>query len=148
MDYVRSYTLRGVIGGVIAGAKKKIDIFNGEYSRGIRVTKFQIFPMDPIFANAECTGFLATEDPGIRPIANPLRVWDWADNSQIAWAYSEDTIYHEKFIARSNLVIEDLYVCVATGATDINIGYLIEVDEYDLKAFQSTLSIVGNMNQG
>lgn len=148
MKFVRSYTLRGVLPGSTAGEQKKIDIFNGEYARGVRVKSFQIFPMDPIFANAECTGFLATEDPSIRPIANPKRVWDWADNSQIAWASSEDTFYDNKFVTKNNLVIEDLYVCLATGATNINIGYLIEVDEYALEAYQSTLSIVGNMNQG
>lgn len=148
MEYIRSYTLRGVLPGVTAGSRKKIDIFNGEYARGIKVVSFRIFPMDPIFANAECTGFLATEDPGIRPIANPLRIWDWSDNSQIAWASSEDTFYDNKFVTQNNLVIEDLYVCLATGATNIEIGYLIEVDEFDLEPYQSTLSIVGNMNQG
>jgi len=148
MKYVRSYTLRGTVSVTTPGVKKKIDIFNGEYNRGIRVTNFQIFPSDPIFANAETSGFLATEDPEIRPIANPLRIWDWADNSQIAWAYSEDTLYADEFLARSNLVIEDLYVCIASGATNIGVGYLIEVDEFELAPYQSTLSIVGNMNQG
>lgn len=148
MELIRRYTMRGVLENVgNSGQVKKIDVFHGSYNRGIRVVRFQVFDMDPIFGNAEVTGFLATEDPSLRSIANPNRVWDWGDNSQIAWAYKEDTLQNHDFIVPNNLVIEDLYVALSCGA-NLDVGYLIDLELYELDTYQSTLAIVGNMNQG
>jgi hypothetical protein len=147
MKKLRTYTLRGAFSCDVTGETKKIDIFDGEYDKGIRVTKFQVFPMDPIFANTEVTGFLATADPRDRAIANPERVWDWNDPTQIAWAYSEDTLQNHDFIDPSNLVIEDLYVSITSGST-VDCGYLMIVEQYELSPYQSSLAIVGNRSQG
>lgn len=147
MQLIRRYSMRGAFETASLGVTKKIDIFHGKYNRGIKIRKFQIFPSDPIFANAECTGKLSTADPEQSGAANPNRVWNWADPTQIAWAYSEDTLQNHDFLDSENLVIEDLYVSLASGAS-IEVGYLIEVELYDLDEYQSTLAMVGNRSQG
>lgn len=147
MHLIRRYTMRGAFGTDSTGDKKKIDIFHGRYDRGVRITKFQVFPSDPIFANAECVGKLSTADPDELGIANPNRVWNWADPTQIAWAYSEDTLQNHDFLDSENLVVEDLYVSLAAGAS-VEVGYLIEMELYELDDYQSTLAMVGNRSQG
>ena len=72
----------------------------------------------------------------------------WDDNNEIAWAFMEDTLYVRDFVDPDNLIVEDCYVSVYSGAGSGSINYMIEFEKYDISEYQGVLSMVRASSQG
>lgn len=131
------------------GDELRINVFDGRYDTGIRVTRFYVSSGDQ--SHPDFTARLSTEaniESGVDDFI------DYSDNRQIAWATvngSTDVLVidHNALVARDNLVIEDLYFTVRAGSANISaLNYYIEIDVFDLEPYQGTLAVIGNRAQG
>lgn len=135
------------------GFTKRINFFDGDYRHGYVVTKF-VVATDTANAGADVIGKLSSAEP-----ADPTNAfWNWANNNEIAWAaFTMDATVTpgegwnpgNSLVARDNLIMEDLYITVRTrDIASPEVFYYVELEKYELKPFQGTLAIVGNMSQG
>jgi hypothetical protein len=131
------------------GTEKVINVFDGDYTTAVRVTKFEVSTGDQ--SHQDFSSRLSTEagiDTGIDDFI------DYGDNRQIAWAHvngsTDLTITdHYSLVSRDNLVMEDLVFTVRTASANISaLNYYIEVDIYKLEPYQGSLTIVQNKSQG
>ena len=89
MKKIGEYTAKGQVLALTGGSiPHKIVLDDGRFDTGYRITGFEICSDSPIFDNSEFTAVLKTEpETG----AN----FNWQKNSEIAWAFMEDTLYNK-----------------------------------------------------
>jgi hypothetical protein len=128
--------------------EKRINVFTGDFTVGVRITKFQIVSGDQ--SSTDGMGRLSTE---AEVPAGILEYVDMSDTRQIAWASINGAtdltmVDMQDIVVRDNLVIEDLYFTWRgpTGVKSIN--YYIEADIYKLEPYQGSIAIVQNRSQG
>ena len=149
MKKIGEYTVRGTFLSSDNGSKK-IDLFDGRFDTAYRVKSFKISIANRAVTSTQVAqGMLGTE-PGLGPT-----VWDWSDNSQIAWACVQadanaGTIAwqaNDTVIDPDNLIVEDLYFYAYVYAFTIDVNYQIELEKYDIAEWQGALSMVRNRSQ-
>jgi hypothetical protein len=141
MKKIGEYTAKGQFTSPdTGGAEHMINLFDGRFDTAYKIIKFEIMTQDPIFNNIEYTAKLTTQ-------STTSRLFNWANNDQIAWAFGEDTITGFKSVVDpDNMVVEDLFVYAATSSsTDIN--YMITMEKYEINDWRGALAMVRNSSQ-
>ena len=139
MKKIGEYTSRGVVPGepnTRLGLPIKVNLFDGVFTTGYKVTNFQIWGTDyNSDAAADCIGKLSKS----RNSTNDGDEFFQAnDNNEIAWASSEgaqgsayDAGLSHSIVDPENMIVEDLWVYARqNGSKDVN--YLITMDKYDI----------------
>ena len=140
MKKIGEYTAKGQFTSPgTGGGEHRITLFDGRFDTGYRVVKFDIMTQDPIFNNIEFTAKLTTA-------STTSRLFNWANNDQIAWAIGEDTVYEKSWVDPDNMVIEDLFVYAASSSVVV-VNYMITMEKYDITEWQGALSMVRNRSQ-
>jgi hypothetical protein len=153
MKKIGSYTSRGSLynaGADLAdGEEVKIQLFDGRFDTGYRVTGFSIWAGD--VDDPDVAGRLCTE-PGLGFTLNEF--WNAGDTRQIAWAMGQGgtdqpIVDLNAIIDPENMIVEDLYVTFRFTATDTKrVNYMITMDKYEFKDWNGALAMVRNRGQG
>ena len=144
MKLIDTYTAKGIIDRDIG--VKRISLFDGRFDTAFRIVSVKCAVSDLSSAN-EAYMVVSTEATG-RAADN----WNWGDNLEIGWAYFKTSLGANEGAAfysnvdDENMIVEDLYVQVASDAGDIN--YEIKMEKYDITSSQGALSMVNNRSQG
>ena len=150
------YTIRGSYtpdGGFNFDNPLRIQLFDGRFDTGYRITKFYVWGKGIEVGNDnDVLGLLATED-----LETPTSgiVFDAGVNSQIGWASNRGTTYGDAnafqkgIIDPDNMVIEDLFFYGFAGDQGSSlVNYLIEMQKYDIAEWEGALNMVRNRSQG
>ena len=127
------------------GETRKVNLFDGRYDTGYKLTNVQAFTNTPSASNADGWATVSL-DPDVVGTT-----WDAEDSYQIAWTGFHTTTFGagyepQQIIDRENLIIEDLYVYGNT-ATGQKVNIYMEFDKYELMPYQGSLAIVKNRVQ-
>jgi len=147
MKKIGEYTCRGSVQGNgalnTALPTERISLFDGSFSTAYKVIEFKILTMD-----SESYGILSTEDIGIAGEIL-VRKQDAADNRQIAWSSSPSNSYDgDEYVDTDNLVVEDLYVNLAsTAVVSAKVSYAIKMEKYEISSWQGALAMVRSKSQ-
>jgi len=141
MKKIGEYTAKGQVLALTGGSlPHKITLDDGRFDTGYRIVGFEVCTDSPIFDNSEFTAVLKTEpETG----AN----FNWQKNSEIAWAFMEDTLYNKSFVDPDNFVIQDLYI-IARAGTESPLNYMIHMEKYETTSARGALAMVRNKSQG
>lgn len=145
MKKIGEYTVRGQ---VVDAAVERIQLFDGRFDTGYRITKFCIYP-DGNSSTQDCAGILATDSEALAGTTNA----DFSDNAQIGWSNVrvQDNFSAQgplEIIDPDNMVIEDLFIQVRNNAGAGNfVNYLITMEKYELTEWKGALSMVRNRSQ-
>ena len=147
MKKIASHTIRGAVASSDT-AMERLQLFDGSFDTGYRVTFFEVSITDRDNTNVILTSAkLATED-----VADNTK-WYWSDNREIAWSASvadANGVSHfapETIIDEDNMIVQDLFIgAVANSSCTVN--YLIKLDKYDITDWQGALAMVRNKSQG
>ena len=127
---------------------RRVNVFDGDYTTGYKITKIQAFTNRPGSQVAEGWVTVATTEDFEGD------EWDAANSQQIAWTGFHTTTFggtsayvHDTIIDRNNLIIEELYV-YAQSDENLLTNVYIEFDVYQLPPYRGSLAIVQNMSQG
>jgi len=143
MKKIGEYTMRGRVPK--DSNSNRILLDDGRFDTGYRVVDFIVAPRDPNNSAEDINAKLTTE-----PVTT--LGWRWDDNTQIAWAVSENRVVGSPVFGRSiidpdNLIVQDLFIqCENSGSDDVN--YLIKLEKYDFTDAQGALAMVRNRSQG
>ena len=145
MKKIGEYTARGVIKST---ETDRIPLFDGKFTTGYRITKFQVVTIDPDNSGLDVYGTLGTEE-------TMSSTWDLEDVTQIAWSsminYGSATGPNAapfNLVDRNNMVVQDLYLYAESNAAGLNkISYYIEMDKYEFKSWDSAAVMVKNKSQ-
>jgi len=143
VKYISSHTLRG---SVTDDNVVKLNLFDGRFDTGYRVTRIHAFTSDPSASNSDGWITVATEEEAA------IRYWDAHDQRQIGWTGFHTTTFGggyepQQIIDRDNMIIMDLYIYGNTSPT-ASCNFIIELDKYDITEWQGALNIVKNSSQG
>lgn len=134
--------------GLTDSAEVRINVFDGDYTTGYKVTKFLIITKDPDNSGTDVFGTLGFE-------AGIGSQWNLEDSNQFGWSSMENaggatgpTAQPFSQVDRTNLIIEEFYIYAEQNAPGGSINYYIEMDKYDLEPFEGTLAMVENRKQG
>lgn len=118
-------------------APQKLQLFDGRFDTGYRITKFVIMPQDTDNTSAR----IFSAKLGISPNIGDAREFNWQDNRELAWAI---TAFDANGISMAgpldlptdydSIVIEDLYLYsweVGSGQS-VNLNYFIELERVEL----------------
>ena len=140
MKKIGEYTAKGQFTSPgTGGAEHMINLFDGRFDTAFRITKFEMITQDPIFNNIEFTAKLTTQP-------TTSRLFNWANNDQIAWSIGEDTLYSKDWVDPDNMVVEDLYV-FAASSSEVVINYMITMEKYEITDWRGALAMVRNSSQ-
>ncbi len=146
MKLLGKYTVRGRIDSetiVSRTTPHYIQLFDGLFTTGYKVTKFIVAPYDVDLTNIIVySGKLMTIETG------NATFWDWADNREIAWStfgFDANGIVSQFSgeIDSDNMIIEDLYL-FAENNGDLPMNYLIEFEKYDISEGRGAMTQVRN----
>lgn len=147
MKKIGEYTVRGQ--ATEAGGYVKINLFDGRFDTGYRVTRFHIWGATySNSSNPDVVGKLATQ-PDLN--ASSVNFFNASDTREIAWSGALGGLdVHQAndpgVLVRDNMIVEDLYVYVRSVG-DQPVNYLIEMDKYDISLNQGAYSMVRNSSQ-
>jgi len=153
MKKIGTYTARGIVNETEteAGTPQKIPLFDGKFTSGYQVTKFQVWSSNIVNGAAGCVGKLSKNNLGSTAQNGFFRA---DDDNQIAWAVSEMQsdagglgVFDKFIIDRDNMVVEDLYVYVRAEGATTPINYLIEMDKYEINDWQGALTMARDRAQ-
>ena len=153
MKKIGHYTVRGQAsendseseGGI------KINVFDGDYTTGYRVTKFEVWGATYSSSSTpDVLGKLATEQ-GLNTSA--VNFFNAADQREIAWSGASGGLDNtqrqmESIVDRENLIIEELYVYVRGNNDTEPVNWYIEFDKFELPPYRGSLAMVQNRSQG
>ena len=147
MKKIGEYTVRGI--GEEADPIK-INLFDGKFNTGYRITSFQVFAsnIDGQY-DQRCTGKLGTTADLNQ---NAVGFWNAGEPREIAWASSNDGAIDaggilESVIDPDNMIIEDLYVYLRSNQNE-PVNYIVTMEKYDITDWQGALGMVRNRSQG
>ena len=147
MKKIGTHTIKGQLTSD-SNAMEELQLFDGRFDTGYRVTFFEVSIRDRDNNNTVVTSAkLSTEDVGNN------QKWFWSDNREIAWASAAadanglNTQSAETIIDEDNLIVQDLFFgAVANSSCTVN--YIIKLDKYDITDWQGALAMVRNKAQG
>lgn len=145
MKRVKGLKGKKILSGQIStGVKHKLQLFDGKYTTGYRVSKVAIAPDFPS-TGEEFVGKLHTQQ------STTMGSWDFGDVEQIAWMTwgvpLPSRFSEYELIRGDNMVLEDLYISVYTTGEAGLINYYIELDKYEFSAWDGAATMVRNQSQ-
>jgi hypothetical protein len=152
MKKIGEYTTRGQVSEdeTEEGNPQKIELFDGRFDTGYRITDFKIWTSN-VLAGTAAAAKLATTDTSPTARSN---FFNAHHNDQIAWAVTEMQTdgghsggFADSIVDPDNMVIEDLYVYVRCETHETPINYMITMEKYDITDWQGALSMVRNRSQ-
>lgn len=153
MKKIGTYTARGIVfeAETEAGTPQKIPLFDGKFTTGYRVTRFQVWGASVSGAGGFVVGKLSKNDLGTTAQADFFRA---DDDNQIAWSQSAaatdggSATMGDFIIDRDNMIVEDLYVYGRSNVADTEVNYLVELDKYEITDWQGALTMARDRAQG
>ena len=124
----------------------KLQLFDGSFKTGYRVTEFRIASYIP-YSSEDCVAKLHTSET-----TTAIGQWDFANNQEIAWATwgsPAGTTEGQSFVDEENMIIQDVYLSnySQTGDTPEEVNYYIKLEKYEITDWQGALSLVKNKSQ-
>jgi len=152
MKKTGTYTLRGQTdeNESESGSPKRIRLFDGKFSTGYRVTKFQIFGASFTGSSAFVIGKLATTNNLNTSTTNFMNA---GDVRELGWSVSAGAtdggadIFADSVIDRDNMIVEDLFVYARGNNDTAPVNYYIELDKYEFPSPTGALTMVRNNAQ-
>ena len=124
----------------------RIQLFDGRFTTGYRITEFRICPSQPTNSE-EIVSTLTSE-----PLSGVPSTLDFGLNTlQAVSIYNapNQTEHSEwKLIVSDNMVIEDLWIAFYTSGDDTLCNYYIELEQYSFPAWTGAATLVENLSQG
>lgn len=144
MKKIGKLVLRGRTGININGFK--LQLFDGKYTTGYKITKFVVATHSPSVAEE----LIAKLHTG--PSSLPISEWNWADDQEVAWSvWAAPTVqyYFPGLVDPNNLIVEDLYISNYSPTGDVNdfCNYYIELEKYEFPAWTGAGAMVTNQSQ-
>lgn len=143
------YVLRGQ---VLEDGEERINLFDGRFDTGFKVTEFHIWGSNFSSSTAgDCMGKLATETG---TSTGPTTFCDAEDNREIAWAGSGAAQDQLNFLASivdpDNIVVDNLYVITLSYTASYPVNYMVVMEKYDIGlsvgVATKARSLAGDMN--
>lgn len=135
---------RIMAGQIDTGIKHRLQLWDGKWTTGYRVTKVEIAPDFPT-SGEEFAGKLHTQQ------STTMGDWDWGDIEQIAWmswGVPLNSRYSQTELIRADhMIIEDLWISVYTPGEAGKINYYIEMEKYEFPAWDGAANLVRNNSQ-
>ena len=153
MKKIGEYITRGQFhpdGGFNFDNPIKIQLFDGSFGTGYRISKFYVWGIGiDAGQDNDTLGLLATEE------IDGTVLFDASDNRQIAWATNKGHTFGDVdplgggIVDPENLIVEDLFLYGFTGDQSTTpMNYLIVMEKYDISEWQGALQLVRNSSQG
>jgi hypothetical protein len=145
MKKIGEYTVRGTM---LSTETERIQLFDGKFNTGYRITKFQIVTTDPDNSGLDVYGTLGTEE-------TMSSTWDLEDVTQLAWSSMANngsatgpSAAPFNLVDRNNMIVRDLYLYAETNAAGLNdVSYYIEMDKYEFPTWDGAAIMVRNQSQ-
>jgi len=131
-------------GQAVAGSVTQIDLFDGLFTTGYRLTSFEIAPQDVLDAEA-ASAILTTQNRTSRI------KWDWDNNLEVGWALwnlsssARNGIYNR--VDEDYSIVEDLFIDVSGDAGEL-INYIITMRKVTFPIGIGAMNMVRNQSQG
>jgi hypothetical protein len=124
----------------------RVQLFDGLFTTGYRVTKLEISPRSPT-ENNEVLVRVSTEEAA----GNPLAYWDFSDVRQVAWARwgapNAAAFGMESIIDPNNMAVEDLWLSTYSTIDTGSIQYQLTLEKYEFPAWDGAATLVKNQSQ-
>jgi len=132
-------------GQMSSGDIVRLDLFDGLFTTGYRLTSFTIAPQEPV-SGFEFVAKLLTQEP-----AGSTSVWNWDNNLEVGWAgfnIPTNTRFGEYSRVDMDMsIIEDLYIDMA-GSGGAKANYMITMRKVTFPIGIGAMNMVRNMSQG
>lgn len=124
------YVLRGQ---VLEAGEEKVNLFDGRFDTGFRVTEFYIWGSKFGSSTAgDCIGKLATESG----TSTTDVFFNAEDNREIAWAGSgaaqDHVLNFSSIVDPDNVVVDNLFLVVMSYTATHPVNYLVVMEKYDI----------------
>lgn len=131
-------------GQMLTNTNLKIQLFDGKFTTGYKVVKFEIMENFPTTGKTMVSK-LSTEKK------TNFGYFTWSDNEELAWAASNNPISTRwgdfALIDPTNMIIEDLFVNAYSDGESILMNYFIELEKYEFTAWDGAGQMVRNQSQ-
>tara|TARA_Y100001951_G_scaffold101874_1_gene107566 strand:- start:588 stop:1034 length:447 start_codon:yes stop_codon:yes gene_type:complete len=128
---------------------EQIKLFDGKYTTGYKVVRFDIWSSDISSSSNDCAAMLSTDDLGAMPSSGNMM--DAANNEQIAWASVQAGTAGfgpmESIIDPDNMVVQDLFLSGQHAGSSKDINYLIVMEKYEFPNWHGAALMVKNKSQ-
>jgi len=145
MKKIGEYTTRGKIE---ADGFVKISLDDGRFDTGYRLISFDIAPSKVSDATQDSmVGKVTTKES-----STGGAVWDWSDNTEIAWAMGGVDLAapigaeNVSWVDPDNLIIQDCFIYV-NEEEENDVNYMLKFEKYDITDWQGALAMVRNSSQ-
>ncbi len=124
--------------------QNKIQLFDGKFTTGYRITEMDFMPEDPHF----------TDEYLIKASTQPksnIAEFDWGDVEEIAWGG-----YHIPIASRfgkdsaidpENMIVRDLYLSAYCGGEAGYLNYMLTLEKYEFAAWDGAATMIKNESQ-
>lgn len=140
---MRSLGKMSIRGSIVIPNVEKLNLFDGSFGTGFKVTKFVIAPQD-VNDSEKMQAKLMTQDQ------DHSAKWYWDNNLEVAWATwntpTNSRAGDFNLVDRDNIIVEDLFIDT-TGDTDEVLNYYIEMEKFDIGLSLGAYSMVRNSSQ-
>ena len=131
--------------GTYNGSENRIQLFDGKFTTGYRVTRLRVAPKSPA-STAEYVFKVSTE-----PKSN-IAEFNWQDVQEIAWATVMVPLGYgngeQTNIRDDNMAIEDLYISAyTTSGSILQVNYELVLEKYEFPAWTGAGVLVENLSQ-
>jgi hypothetical protein len=145
MKKIGEYTARGKIE---SDGFVRLFLDDGSFKTGYRLVSFDIAPSNVADATQDtmvakvCTKFSTTGGA----------VWDWSDNTEIAWGMSGIDmaapvgVEWSSRVDPDNLIVQDCFIHV-NEEQEQDVNYMVKFEKYDITDWQGALAMVRNNSQ-
>tara|TARA_R110001592_G_scaffold165286_1_gene399522 strand:- start:72 stop:494 length:423 start_codon:yes stop_codon:yes gene_type:complete len=128
----------------VSGEVRRLDLFDGLFTTGYRLTSFEITPQNIL------TGEMVSARLTTQETAHQVN-WDWDNNLEVGWAVWNTPIatrfgmYNR--VDEDSSIVEDLFIDLSGDAGE-NINYIITMRKVTFPIGIGAMNMVRNMSQG
>ncbi len=150
MKKIGEYTAKGMITSS-DDDQHRIQLFDGRFDTGYRIKEFVV----QLSFRDTGTAYVASAKLMTEASSGGNRYWNFAKNSEIAWAASSTDANNPNSTAMStgivdpdNLIIEDLWLgAVVHSDQEVDVNYMIVMEKYEINEWQGALAMARNRSQ-
>ncbi len=146
MKKIGEYVVRSQVTSSDGGGDR-IQLFDGRFDTGYRITKFEIANSDRSTTSVVIGSAKLTTEPSL---SNDN--WDWGKVTEVAWASCAwdgngiSTQTPNTVIDPDNMIIEDLYISVDSNIEQ-DYNYIIHFEKYEFAPFDGAGFLIKNNSQ-
>jgi hypothetical protein len=133
-----------VRGQITTNTTKKVQLFDGKFTTGFKVVRFEVFENFPTTGKT-MVGKLSTQRK------TNYGYWQWGDDEEIAWAANNNPINSRwgdfTLVDPENMIIEDLWINAYSDGESIAMNYFIELEKYEFTSWDGAAQMVKNQSQ-